>query len=201
MIKRITVLAMAAGVVAAFALPTSASASWKHHNTPVVTDVQIGITGNARFQGGLGGIECQVTARIKNFTGQTTGIIETFAPHPTSDTANCKGLGGLAFCQMHNVTPQAPNWVGHTASATTVTVTTTEIAGDATGGFCPIKRIVLTGTTATITPNQPNTVSSGTFSGTLEADLTTNSGAVDKETVQFSGSGVIESPNANTYSI
>jgi hypothetical protein len=202
MLKKLTVLAVAIGAVAALALPASASAAWKHHSTPIATDQTVGFTGNVRFQGGLGGVECQITSRTKFLAGQTTATAETFAPHPTSDTTNCRGLGGLAFCQIHNLQPQAPNWTAHTVqSPVSVTVTTTTIHSQATGGFCPVTTISLTAGTVTLTPNQANTVSSATESGNLQAHLTTTSGTVDTETVSTSGTLTIESPNAETYSI
>jgi hypothetical protein len=105
MLKKMTVLAMAVGVLAALALPASASAAWRHHQTAIQQDVQLGLTGQARFQGENGGIECQVTSKVKFLSGQTTGNVETFVPHPTDATTNCKGLGALAFCQIHDVTP------------------------------------------------------------------------------------------------
>jgi hypothetical protein len=212
MLKKLTVLAMTVGAVAAFALPASASAAWKHHSTSIATDQTVGFTGNARFQGGLGGIECQITSQTKFLAGQTTGTAETFVAHPTSDTANCRGLGGLAFCQIHNLTPQqAANWTIHTATATTVSVTTTTIHSQATGAFCPVTTISLTAGTATLTPEKknaegkfvanPDTVETATISGSLQADLTTSGGSVDTETVTISGDLLVESPNANTYSI
>jgi uncharacterized membrane protein len=104
MLKKMTVLAIAIGVVAAFALPVSASADWKHHETATQQNVTIGVTGKAKFQGGLGGVECQVTSKV-TFQPGTTGLVETFVPHPTDTTTNCRGTGGLAFCQIHDVTP------------------------------------------------------------------------------------------------
>ncbi len=198
--KKTIALVIAAGL-AALVLPAASSANWKHHATDIQTDTVIGLTGNLRNQGSLGGVECQVTMRVKLSPG-TTGLVETFVPHPTSDTTNCKGLGGLSPCQMHNLTPLAPNWTIHTASATTISLTTSDITYQLTGGiFCLVKHVVTTAGTLTLTPNQPNTISSFQVSGVLQADIQTNGGAVDKETVTMSGSLAIESPKANTYSL
>ncbi|HEX5929342.1 MAG TPA: hypothetical protein VFY48_08110 [Solirubrobacterales bacterium] len=224
MLKKMTVLAMAVGVVAALALPASASATWKHGQTAIEKDEQLGLTGNARFQGGLGGVECQVTSKITFQAGQTTGKVESFVPHPTSDTLNCKGLAGLAFCQIHDVTPfsgasllstQNP-WVLHTWAESTggeppvihqkdlIHVTSGNITSTLTGGFCPVKHIMLTGGTVVATPNQPNNVTSVQLSGTLLAHLQTNNhaeGQSHTENVTVSGTLTIEEPKAHTYSI
>ncbi|HEX5928904.1 MAG TPA: hypothetical protein VFY48_05890 [Solirubrobacterales bacterium] len=200
--RKTTVVTLVLGAVAAFVLPAFASAGWKHHSTPVAADTQIGLTGNVRKQGGLGGIECQVTMRVKLLSNQTTGTAETFVPHPTSDTTNCKGLGGLAFCQIHNLTPQAPNWAFHTVQApASISLTTQDIVYTTTGGFCPQQQLTTTAGTVTLTPNQPNTFSSFAASGSLQVDVLTNGGVVDKETMTIAGTLAVESPNANTYSI
>jgi hypothetical protein len=217
MLKKLTVLAMAIGAVAALVLPATASAVWKHHATNISNDVQLGLTGNVRFQGGLGGIECQVTSRAKFLAGQTTGTAETFVPHPTSDTTNCKGLGGLAFCQIHNLTPQAPNWTFHTSAwqthgqqvqhAAAVVITTTTIHSQATGGFCPVNTISLHAGSVGLIPTNtngvvdPNTVVKLDLNGTLQATLTTTNSTVDTEIVETRGTVEIESPNSHTYSI
>ena len=160
--KKMTMLAMAVGVVAAFALPASASASWKHHGVAIQSNVQLNVTGNVRFQGTLGGIQCQVKSQVTFLTGQTTGIAHQFVAHPTNETTNCVGLGGLAPCQVHNLTPQtAANWSFHTEAWQTVTVahpqttlgatharaaviTPQTIQSQLTGGiFCLIKKVQL----------------------------------------------------------
>lgn len=206
MFRKTVVVAIAVGIVGVLALPISAAANWKHHNTSIQADTTIGLTGNLKFQGGLGGVECQVTSRVKLYTEwvllQTTGTAETFVPHPTSDTTNCKGHGGLTFCQIHNLSPQMPNWWIHTVQTpASISVTTTTIHSQATGGFCPVTTISLTAGTVTLTPNQPNTAISATLAGALQAHLTTSSGTVDRETVTTTGTLSIESPNAHTYSI
>ncbi len=204
MIKKIMVLAVAASAVAAVAVPASAPASWLHHGTPIQQDVQLGLTGQTRFQGALGGVECQVTSRLKLFAGQTAGTVETYAFHPTNDTANCKGLGGLAFCQYHSVSPTGLPWTMHAVEdkGTPKTMTTgVTVTAQSTGGFCPMKHTALTSGSVLSTPNQANTVSSMQVSGNVQVDFQTTNGTVDKETMAVGGTSTIESPNANTYSI
>ena len=162
MFKKMTVLAMAVGVVAAFALPASASASWKHSGVAIQNNVQLNVTGKVRFQGTLGGVECQVKSQVTFLAGQTTGIAHQFVAHPTNETTNCVGLGGIAPCQIHNLTPQtAANWSFHTESWQTVTaahpqttlgathtraavITPQTIQSQLTGGvFCLVKKVQL----------------------------------------------------------
>jgi hypothetical protein len=203
MLKKLIVLAMVIGVVAGLALPASASAAWKHHATPLQQNAQVGLTGTVRFSGNLGGVECQITSRTNFLAEQTTALVETFVAHPTSDTANCHGTGGLFKCQIHNLTPQfAANWTAHTVqSPVSVSVTTTTIHSQATGAFCPVTTISLTAGSVTFTPDLAETVSQVSEAGNLQAHLTTTNGTVDTETVATSGTLTIEFPNAKTYSL
>jgi hypothetical protein len=199
MSKKSTVLALTISLAATLSLAATASASWKHHQTAIQENVQIGLTGQARFQGALGAIECQVTART-TFQPGTTGLVETFVAHPTSDTTNCKGSGGLAFCQFHDLTAQGLPWTLHASGETTISVTSGGITSQATGGFCPVKHVLVAAGTITATLNQANTISSGQLSGTLTTQLETTSGVKDSESVTTQGTLSIESPNAATYS-
>ncbi len=200
MLKKVIVLAMSVAAAAALALPVSAAASWKHHNTAIQQNVQVGLFGQARFQGGLGGVECQITSAAQFLAGQTTVNITSFTPVNT--TLNCKGLGGLAFCQVHEFQPTNFPWVGHTIqSPASIDVTHGEIHHQLTGGFCPVSNATVKPGTVVITPSQPNTVSSVQLSGQASVDLTTNGGTKDTENTTVAGTLSIESPNANTYSI
>jgi hypothetical protein len=212
MLRKIAVLALAAGAVAALALPAGASASWKHHVTPIQNDVTLNLTGNTRFQGGLGGIECQLTPSLKFFAGQTTGIVEHNTVHPVDETTNCKGLGGFAPCQIHNLTPQMNNnWLFHTvivAGQPKIKVTTGDITYQMTGGiFCLVKHVKFTAPVEpnhfiTWLPNQPNTFTSFQEHGQVELDVQTNGGGVDKETITVSGTFELEqTAEQHTYSI
>jgi hypothetical protein len=219
MFKKITVLAMAVGAVAALALPASASANWQHNHQALQQGVTLGLTGNVRFQGALGGIECLVTSRA-TFNPGTTGVAETFVPdpagqpQPATETNRCKGLGGLAFCQIHNLTPQAPNWTIHTQSSQTpqgdpkvthtnaAVVTTQTIHSQATGGFCPVNTISLHGGNVGVIPEPTDstTIDSVQLHGALQATLTTTNAVLDNEQVFVSGTLQIEDPNQrNTY--
>lgn len=216
MFKKLVLL----GAMAAMVLPATASATWKHHTVPIQQDQTRSITGNARFQSQLGGIECQATATGVFFAGQTTGQIKSYGADPVDETTNCKGVGGLAFCQVHNWTATELPWTFHTgkyvhkpktethetttpfvSSEPALTITSGQTHAQYTGAFCPIKASLTTPGFVTVTPNQPNTITSGQLSGTLVQDLQTNSGTVDKVDVQLSGTGTISAPDAHTYDI
>lgn len=226
MFKRTTLLALALGVMAAIVMPAAASAAWKHHQVAIQQNVQINFTGNVRFDTGNGSAECQFKMNVQFLAGQTTGNLNTLAPHPTSDTANCKGLGGYAFCQAHNFTLQEMPWTFHTAQAETTTITvdgpnpgevtvkgtgvfhqgfvitTRSIKAQATGAFCPGKEIHFTAGTLTALANQPNTFSSVQLNGGLLTHKLTNTGVTDTEVVKVTGLLEIENPEQrNTYSL
>jgi hypothetical protein len=215
MSKKTMILALV-GALGVMFIPDSAGASWKHHDTSIVQNVQLGLTGNVRFQTELGTVECQVTSRAKFLAGQTTGTVETFVPHPTDTTANCRGLGGLAFCQYHNLTPQAPNWTIHTAAYQTTQLQTTgtgephlssvvetiqDIAAETTGGFCPWKQVKITAGTVGWVPRQAATVSTVDLNGTLVVDIEHLGGETTKTHALVSGALQIEAPNQGTYSV
>lgn len=210
MSRKMTMLTMVVGALAVLALPASASATWKHGDvTPIPADVvNVGLTGQIGFQSHAlgGGVTCQVTSALDFTAGQTTGLITSFKAHPTSDTANCHGQGGLAFCQIHNQTPtglspHGNGWVIHTrgTQAPTIEITHGDIHAQATGFFCPVSQITVTAGTVTAVPNPANgiTVTGATIQGTAVTDTTL--GQDPAATVH--GSFVVEAPNSGTYSI
>ncbi|HEX5928152.1 MAG TPA: hypothetical protein VFY48_02055 [Solirubrobacterales bacterium] len=220
MLRKITVLATALGVVAMMAVPGGASGNWKHHQTPIQEDVQFGLTGKIRTDASYVGIECQVTTRVKLTAGSTTGHVETFSPHPTSDTANCVGMGGYAFCQIHNMAPQAVNWTLHTAPwqttqiggsgtqhQTAITIETQSVTFQMTGGFCPggpfTVHYLPSTVGATCVPESCQTLTGFAMNGVVPVQLTTKEGAgpTDSGESTFSGSVEIEGGSKNTYSI
>jgi hypothetical protein len=224
MLKKMTVLAMAIGVVAAFALPASASASWKHHGVAIQVDKDISLTGKVRFQGGIGGVECQITSTATFFAGQTTGLADTFDVHPGDETSNCVGLGGLAPCQIHNVTPQQNiNWSFHTEAWQTVTavqngqttlgtthqkaavITPQTITSQLTGGiFCLVKGVQLHVNKVGLTeegPGDGNTITNVDVNGSALATIQTNNGNLDQEETIVQGTVQVEVPNQNTYDL
>jgi hypothetical protein len=202
MIRKVGVLVMAVCIAAVFAMPTSAGAFWKHHKQQILQNVTLGFTGQARVQSASGGVECQITSRVKFLQGQTTAEAETFVADPTSATANCDAFGGLALCEVHNLVPLGLNWLIHTRTEPDRgEITTGGVTGQLTGRFCTVKHILITAGNVTATPNQPETVSWVALSGTLQSDLQTVNGVVHKEAATITGILDIEAPNAKTYSI
>jgi hypothetical protein len=207
MFKKTMVLAMALGVVAAFALPATASATWKHHGTAIQQDVQFGLTGNFGTTSQVGGVQCQITANVQLTAGTTTGHVQTFAPHPTSPTANCVGKGPTAFCQFHTVEPTGLPWSLHTTgtvSNPTIQLTHGDIHMQMTGGFCPYKFITKTAASWVLTPNPANgnTVTSFSLTGSGESHYYNEPGGPQTTAPeQTTGSWSVEAPNSGTYSI
>ncbi len=229
MLKKITVLAMAVGVLAALALPTAASASWKHHQTPIQQNVTLDLTGFALFEGALGSVKCQITSQATFLAGQTTGIAHTFDAHPGDETQNCDAGGALNPCQIHNLTPQQNvNWTFHTGAFQTVTnihngtqttfgsqfqkaaiVTADTIESQSTGGvFCMVQRIVIHPETIGLIEHgggqDGDTISELEINGTAKVTVQTNGaqGATHTEHALVTGTLQIEKENLrNTYSL
>jgi hypothetical protein len=210
MLKKMTVLAMALGVVAAMLVPATASAAWKHHATTIQQNVQIGLTGQIATISEAGGISCQVTIRAKFIANQTTGEAETFAPHPTNATTNCTTSGGLSQCEVEQVQPTNLPWTFHTtgtAANPTIQLTVGDIHMELKkkNFFCLFTHITKTAGTATLTPTpgNGNTVTALTLSGNTQGHLYSNTPEPVGQTVglTFGGTLNIESPNSGTYSL
>lgn len=222
MFRKMMVLAMALGVAAALALPASGSASWKHHATPIQQDVQLGLTGKVRFKAPSLGIECQITSSVR-FSPGTTATAETFDVHPQDETVDCK-VETPAQCQLHNLTPQAPNWVVHTTPFQTIlavhsngqttfgtqnlnaaVVTVGTLEGQLTGSiFCVFKKIVLHPNIAGLVEAggaDGSTVTNLDVNGSAQATIETSSGATHTEETLIQGTLQVEAPNQNTYSL
>lgn len=194
-------MGMLFGLVLVLAVPATASAQWTDNTIAVQEPQQIGFTGtNLKFNGKLGGVECQTTSKVQ-FTKGTTGHVESFVPHPGQATENCKGTGGLGPCQVHDVTALATPWTLHT-NTTNISITTGTITSTQTGGiFCLVKHVALSPGTVTATVDDPHKVSTAQLSGSLTAQLETNGGAKHQETVNVEGLLHVEAPNAGTYGI
>jgi hypothetical protein len=209
MLKKMTVLAMALGVVAAMALPGTASAAWKHHATPIQENKQIGLTGQVGFTSESGGIACQVTSAAK-FVPGTTGEAQTFVPHPTNATTNCTTSGGLSQCEVEQVDPTNFPWIFHTtgtAANPTIQLTFGDIHGELKkkNFFCLFNHSTVTGASVTFTPTPANgnTVTSVALSGSTQGHLYSNTAEPTGTTTGLTLSGTlnVESPNSGTYSL
>jgi hypothetical protein len=214
MFKKMTVLAMALGVVAAMALPGTASASWKHNGVAIPENVQIGLTGQVEFQSEIGGISCQVTSAAKFLAGQTNGQAETFVPHPTNATTNCTGEGGLSQCQVETVQPTNLPWTFTTtgvAGAPTIQIHFGDIHGDLfkKNLFCPFEHSTVTAGTAVFTPTPSNGIDvtsvklSGSTQGHLYSTTPPSQDGSNQTTAPLTLGGTlnVESPNSGTYDL
>jgi len=198
MFKKITILAMALGALAAFALPMSASAFWTKHHAAITENEQIQLTGQIFFQSSNGGIDCQIQSNVTFEAGSTTGKATTFERLAGgTDTERCKGTGGLAFCQIHNLEPTELPWIVHTVNSGQATadveVTFKTIHSQTTGGFCPASTTTVTPGTATFTPDNAQTTKKLTLSGQTKVDV------LGEETAQIGGQ--LEVAGALTYGI
>jgi hypothetical protein len=214
MLKKTMMTAMATAVVAAFAIPAAATASlWKHHNQNLATNAQIDLTGQTKFQGEVGSIECQRTMQITLTAGTGTGNITKFEPDldeaGSTVTSKCKAAGFLAACQVHSAVSEGLPWVIHNETQR-IEITSGKINVGLTGGFCPAQGVTVTavnaanGHTVTATPNQPHTVTSFTLAGQVEIDV--YNGAHDlahqviKGTANFTGTQTIVDTGAGQQS-
>lgn len=227
MLRKTTALAVAAFALAAIALPTAASAFWKHGDTdPIQQDKQFGVTGVLAFESKITGkqalIVCNITSRIKLTADQTTGLVETLIPEPgpmgesKTTTERCSGAGWLSFCQIHNMTPQAPNWIFHQGTwqttqlvneetkalgddKTAAVLTTQDIGVQIGGGFCPITKVTVTKGNLGLVPDQNPTMKALEVSGILQAHYQT-AGGQDTQHVEVIGFWNLEGTASGTYS-
>ncbi len=191
MLKKITMLVLAFGALAA--LPSVAMGAWTDKTAAVESKAEVGFTGQAKFSGGLGSIECQTTSTTTLLPG-TTGEVKTFHVDG-SPTEKCKTGGFLAGCQVHSVSATGLPWVAH-STGTAIDITVGEIHNSVTGGFCPVSSVTVTGGTAEITPDNAHGASSGTLSGSVTVDAT---GEPSVSTV--SGTQNVLAPSIGTYGI
>jgi len=213
--KKIIMLAMAAAVVAAFAVPAAASASlWKHHKQVLAQNAQIQLTGNAKFSGGLGSVDCETTSQLTATAGTGTGKVTQFQPDldqvGSTVTSKCTAGGFLVACQVHSsqaTIPVPAGWEIHNETSR-IEITSGDIHIGMTGGFCPAQAGTVTPVntskehTVTATPDQPKTMSSFILSGKVEVHLYNNSQTPFRsETATVTGSQNILAPNAATYSL
>jgi hypothetical protein len=176
MFKKVMMLAVAAAALAAFVIPATASAEWTHNHQSLVGNANIEVTGQAKFQGEVGFVECQTKAIAQLTGGTTTADVQAFevdVQGTETVTDNCSVGGGLLSLQctdVSSVTTAGIPWTAHATSTKTVAVTTGTIQNHLHGGFfCP-KTIQLTPGTVHITASTENTWTTGELSGELQAD-------------------------------
>jgi hypothetical protein len=172
--RKAILLAMAAAIVAMFAVPGSASAAWTKHHLAIGADVELEITGTSlTFEGSFGGFECNTISKVEFTQGTTTGKVKTFKPHGNStDKAVCRGTGAQGHCEVHDFTPVGLPWTIHTVGKNalgegTVSITTGTIETKNTGVLCFSPDLTPGTVHFSVPATQINTTSTATLGGAL----------------------------------
>lgn len=209
MFKKAVVLAVAAAALAALAIPATASAKWAHTTPPngVIKDleanVKITVTGQAKFQGQVGSVECAFISHTQLTANQTTAHaqFEVNNGGKANDEAECSVGGGLVTVgctDAEQVTieggTEALPWHAKAESQTTIAVSTKAIQNHLTGGaLCP-KTIQLTPGTVHLKAGQ-NWFKTGELSGNLQAHIVGQA----SQAVTVAGTGHVEP--SGTYGV
>lgn len=212
MFKKIMVLAMALGAMAAFLLPVAALANWQEKGAKLEVSKTIALKGQVNVTTSAGGVQCELTPTVEFLPG-TTGFIETFQTEgQTLTTEKCKGSGGLSFCQVHNLEPTGlpyntaqgtGGWKLHTHAATqTIEIMNGLIHAELVGFACPFNQVTVTPGTIIATPNNVAEVSSVTQSGNLQVDFKNAKGEETQIAAQVSGTLNVEGQqDPKTYGV
>ena len=197
--RKTMMLALAAAAVTAFAVPAVASAGWLHSGVELKKGEHgtLSAVGSAKFEGELGGAECETIGQATFEGGTTTGKITQFEPNGTA-TAKCKSLGLLPVFGCTKVEAVANTglpWTAHRVNgASKVQVTTgiihlTLLKND--GQHCVIPQITLNpgNVTIDVAAGEQQSISKFTLSGELETS--------EGEAVEVSGSQTVTP--AGTY--
>jgi hypothetical protein len=176
MIRKLMMLAFAAALVA-FAIPATASAQWTKHTQTLGQNDQIQVTGQFKFQGGIGNLECQTNAAAQLTASTTTADVTSFVVDVTgveTVTDNCTiggGLASLGCSDVASVTSSASvatPWVAHLVSTQTIDIATGTMQNHLHGGiFCP-KTQQLTPGTVTLQTGQQDHWTQGQLFGELQ---------------------------------
>jgi hypothetical protein len=191
MIRKLMMLAFAAALVA-FAIPATASAQWTKHTQTLQQNDNVQITGQTKFQGGIGNVECQTVADQQLLAGQTTATLQGIQVDVTGQetvTDNCVvggGLASLGCTDVASVTSAELPWIAHGTSGQTGSLTTGTIQYHLHGGIFCVKTMQLTPGTVHMTTAQQDHWTQGQLSGELQV----HSGQT-KQNVTVSGTGSI----------
>jgi hypothetical protein len=107
MLKKMTLLAMAVGAIAAFAAPSVASADWTHNTVPLGPgqNPHVLLEGTTEFNSEtLGGVSChESTATLQATGGTTTGHVKSFSAHNLGTQCTVSGFIA-AICGENSLT-------------------------------------------------------------------------------------------------
>jgi hypothetical protein len=198
--KRITMLAMTAAL-AALMVPATAAAQWQDNHQTLAQNAVIQYTGQYRYQGEAGIVECQMTAAVQLTAGTTTAHVQSFAVDLEGGgtvTDHCSiggGYGTLGCTDVSAVTGAGFPWTAHATSTQTIAITTGTIQTHMHGGFfCP-KTMQFTPGTLHLTMSTQNTWSTGELGGLFQVHPSIGS----SQTMTITGHGAI-TPSA-TYGV
>jgi hypothetical protein len=200
-LKKMTMLVVGAAALVALGVPAGAGAEWTDHNQPLASNVNAQGTGQLKYQGSAGSVECQMVFAAQLTQGTTTAHISSYEVDVTgteSVTDNCSVGGGtvaLGCTDVEFVTTAGLPWIAHATSTQTIAVTTGTIQFHLEGGFfCP-KTKQFTPGTMHITLTTQSTWSQGQLSGGLQADPSIGS----SETM--TASGTVSITPSGTYGV
>lgn len=206
---------MLAAAVLAISMMGLASAAALAAEDGTVVDVSTGqniaagtklvFNGWAKFQGGLGGIECHVTSEAEA-TSASEGKVTKFG---VPDVTKCTKNGGLTLCTLTSVTTDNLPYK-LTATKTDFDVSSgaglgggpIRITNTFTGSFCAIAGTSsLTFSEITLKPLKAGTRTVTNTSGHLGETAATGASANPIVGAELSGSGVIDKPNGSEEAI
>lgn len=190
MIRRASLLAFAAAIAMAFAIPAIASAAnwkkngselssqlaWYEGTTPIAEgDTEtLSASGSFNFSAGANCSDVDVSAILVGGANEAAGITE-FAVNPSSCTVvgtlkslGCTKVTSVTYNMPNGAATLAPQSNGTLAIANTFSLTY-KLSGS---GFCSsVSSVTISGNGAIATPDNGKSIGSLTFSGTLSSTL------------------------------
>ncbi|HET9394466.1 MAG TPA: hypothetical protein VFO36_00305 [Nitrospiraceae bacterium] len=193
MLRKVTIFAIAGAAIAALAIPTTAAAQWTENHQQVTQSSSSVTTGQTKYQGQIGSVECQTVSLAELIGGTTTAqvVLKTDVEGQETVTDNCSVGGGLVSVgctDVKEIVYENEPWTAHATSTQTIAITTGTIITHLHGGvFCP-KTIDVTPGTVHITTSTSNTWTTGQISGALQAMPSTGG----NQTMTITGHGTID---------
>lgn len=146
MLKRHSITALIVAV-AAFALAATASAQWTHNGQHLQQETHVQFTGQLKYQGQLGSVQCWIHGQAALLPGQTTATITSIGIDLTTGgtvTETCeidnakKALGCTGVSLVTFAIGPGNHWTAHAVNTTQLAITTNTIQYHLHGGvFCP----------------------------------------------------------------
>jgi hypothetical protein len=200
--RKLTLFASLAMAIAAFAVPSMASAVWthKHADIPAGQNPVLHGEGTWSWASQIGGTHCaQVTLTAQLTGGTTTAHTTQFTPNE----ATCKTTGALAGCTMTSITVENLPWTAH-VEGTVINQTGVTITKHLHGFLCP-STLQIHATTQDIVTLQPDetgvvgghtTITNLTIGGNV---LLTGPNNESLGTATMSGNITLTATSSHTY--